>query len=592
MSTNLIKRWEVLETTHPIPEDIIKELTSFPPFFQKILYHRGIKNAVEATQFLECAAECGDPFEMKGMQETVDRLRWAITHQEMIVVYGDYDVDGVTSTALMVEVLTELGAVVDYFIPNRFDDGYGLSVDAIEKLVEKGAKVILTVDCGIRSFKEVKRAHELEIDLIISDHHTPMPSPSLDEMEAYAIVCPKQEGDQYPYKDLAGVGLAYKIAEALIESLHAPFLADNWLDLVALGMVADMVPLIEENRVLVRRGIKKMRLNPRPGVQSLAQVAGIRMIEESEPGFSGEVLVYSYLNINAGDIGFILGPRLNAAGRMETALDSLHLLLAKDLIEAGALSQKLDNLNMGRQNSTRKIQEEAEIRAKENGDGILMAFSPDFNVGVLGLAAARLADKYYRPAVVGKSDEEFTRASCRSIAEFNITTALDECKELLVQHGGHAMAAGFTVRTENLPELMTRLKEIAHRELGELDLRPTLRADAEIPLRKLAVNVQSAFMGWLEKLQPTGTGNPEAVFVSRNLRVKSKSLVGADKSHLKLKLLDGEQEFDAIGFRMGSSFRELSDHVDVMYIPEWNNFNGRTSLQLRLRDIKNAGTPD
>lgn len=569
------KRWVISE---PIPMEIDQALTDYPPFFRQVLFTRGVTDLIAAQDYLEGRVEAGtdNPFHLLDMEHTVNRLLNAIHNHEMIAVYGDYDVDGVTATALMTQVLQKYGAQVFPYIPNRFDEGYGLNIDALEALVEKGARVVLTVDCGIRSPREAERAEELGIDLIISDHH----HPGSELPQAYTIINPKREGDLYPYKDLSGVGLAYKIAQALaLRCPEAEVHAEDWLDLVALGTVADVVPLTVENRSLVRRGLEMMRsrrLQNRPGLYSLANVARVKVPQ-----------------IKAGDIAFILGPRLNAAGRLNTALDALSLLLSETVEEAGLLSQNLENQNRERQELTRKTQEDAVQHIQSQGvDDILFAFHESFNPGIVGLVASRLVDTFYRPAVVGHIDGEVTRASCRSIPEFHITRALDECSDLLERHGGHALAAGFTVRNENVPELTSRLRAIASRELSELDLRPVLHADTEIPLEKLRSDYVEKLLGYLDQLQPTGQNNPDAIFVSRGLEVMRAYSVGGDKQHLRLSVRAGGVTFDAIAFRQAYRLENMPSRIDLMYGFELNEYNGRTSLQLNVRDLKESGVPD
>jgi single-stranded-DNA-specific exonuclease len=344
---------------------------------------------------------------------------------------------------------------------------------------------------------------------------------------------------------------------------------------VALGTVADLAPLTGENRVLVRNGLERIRATSRQGLYSLANVADLNIAATT-----------------AANIGFVLGPRLNAAGRLESARAAFELLTTQDVMRAGQLALQLDQNNRDRQALTRQIQEQAEaLVLAENPDAdLLFAVHPDFNTGVVGLAASRLAETYYRPAIVGQNSAETTRCSCRSIPEFHITEALDKCADLLVRHGGHKAAAGFTVKNENLAELKTRLLEIAKKELGGRQLKPTLTADGEIPLADL----KPELLNYLAQLQPTGYGNPDAVFVTRKTRIKTSRTVGADGKHLKLTVSDGNVVFDAIGFRLGPLQPDLKPEMkaDLMYTFETNEFNGRTSFQLNLRDIKPSGIPD
>ena len=565
------KRWVVAP---PITPQADEALVKFPSILKQIVFNRGLATDAEARAFLKAEPNSNtDPFQLIGMGATVDRICFALQHNEPIAIYGDYDVDGVTATALLVQALGELGANVRGYIPNRFDEGYGLNKEALDALNASGVKLVITVDCGIRSPDEALHARNLGLDLIISDHHHP---DGENLPPAFSVINPKQHGDPYQDKDLAGVGIAYKIIEALVQAqpLANGFQLNDLLDLVALGTVADLAPLVGENRVLVRRGLRQIRETKRQGLYSLAGIADLKINK-----------------CTAGNIGFMLGPRLNASGRLESALASLELLTTTDVMRAGQLAMQLDTQNRQRQAITRQMQEQAEaIAMRDDPDGFLLfAAHEDFNPGVVGLAASRLTEVHYRPAVVAAKSAEETRASCRSIPEFHITDALDQCKDLLVRHGGHAAAAGFTVKNENLPELVTRLKEIARKQLGEKDLRQTLMADMEVPLSELNFDLLKHLMF----LEPTGYGNPEAVFVSRDVKVKASRTVGADGKHLKLTLEDERGlTIDSIGFRLGHLKTELPARVDVLYRFEANEYNGRTSLQLNLKDVKPAGVPD
>ncbi|HEX2995811.1 MAG TPA: single-stranded-DNA-specific exonuclease RecJ [Anaerolineales bacterium] len=569
------KRWVVAP---PITVQADEALVKFPPILKQILFNRGLATDADARTFLKAEASADtNPFQLTGMAATVDRICYALEKNEPIAIYGDYDVDGVTATALLVQALGALGGNVRGYIPNRFDEGYGLNKEALDSLKADGVKLVITVDCGIRSPDEAAHARTIGLDLIISDHHHP---DGENLPPALAVINPKQHGDIYPDKDLAGVGIAYKIAEALIQERgktkdgSSLFPLSSLLDLVALGTVADLAPLVGENRVLVRRGLRQIRETKRQGLFSLAGVADVKIDK-----------------VTAGNIGFMLGPRLNASGRLESALASFELLTTTDFMRAGQLAMQLDTQNRQRQALTRAMQEQAEaIAMGEDPEAFLLfAAHEDFNPGVVGLAASRLTELYYRPAIVAAKNAEETRGSCRSIPEFHITDALDLCKDLLVRHGGHAAAAGFTVRNENLPELVARLKQIAKDQLGSKDLRQTLLADMEVPLADLNFDVLK-HLGYLE---PTGYGNPEAVFVSRNVRVKVARTVGADGKHLKLTFEDERgTTYDSIGFRMGHLKADLPPRVDVLYHIEANEYNGRTTLQLNLKDLKAAGIPD
>jgi len=554
------RRWQIAPA---LPAEANIALVEYPYPIRQILYNRGCLDADSAERYLRAQPVMYDPFQMIGMEDAVARILSAISMGEEIVVYGDYDVDGVTATALLVQVLQQMGGKARAYIPNRFDEGYGLNNEALDVLAQEQVRLVITVDCSIRSPVEAEHARSCGMDMIITDHHHPK-----DEIpNAWAVICPRQEGDPYPDKNLAGVGLAFKLAQALL--LRHPVegvSAEDWLDLVALGTVADLVPLVGENRGLVRAGLRILRMGRRQGVLSLAQAAGLNPER-----------------LTAGDISFGLAPRLNAAGRLESALAAFAMLMSTDPMEAGPLAQKLDDQNRQRQKITQEIQQAAELMAAEEvSPHLIFAVHPEFNSGVVGLAASRLVEAYYRPAIVGQIGEETTRASCRSIPIFHITKALDECADLLVRHGGHAMAAGFTVSNHQLEELRVRLQAIAERELADQELVPSLRADIELPLSE----IRPSLLPYLDQLQPTGTNNPEAVFVARNLWVTNSRTVGAEKKHLKLTVTDGSITYDAIAFRQGHWQDQMPESVDLMFTFEKNNFQGREYLQLNVKDIQ------
>ncbi len=562
----LPKRWRI---AHKIPRDVSQSLTDFSPLMRQLLYNRGFSDNETAAKFVagEVSASI-DPNLLKTMDKAVERLHLAVVRGESVAVYGDYDADGVTSTALLVEFLSLLGLEARAYIPNRFDEGYGLNMDALQQLSDEAVDLIITVDCGVRSVEEVTFANSLGLAMIISDHH----QPGKKLPPAVAVINPKQEGDIYPEKNLAGVGLAFKLAQAYLMAYPQEGVrAEDWLDLVAIGTVADLAPLRGENRSLVKAGLNRIRRYPRQGLYSLAQVAGLKLD-----------------HCDASNIGFGIGPRLNAAGRLDSALTAFNLLVAQDVYDAGRLAQELEVQNRQRQDLTRQIQQQAAEKVLEEDPDAQLIFAADseFSEGVVGLAASRLVDMYYRPAVIGHAGEAFTVASCRSIPEFHITQALDECADLLVRHGGHAAAAGFTVRNEDLPVLVRRLKAIAGEVLGGMDLRPEIHIDREILLDKLSHKYIPGILEDLGQLEPTGYGNPEPVFASRGVAVRQARQVGQEGKHLKLLLSAGPHHFDGIAFRQGYWLEEMPDMIDIAYRFEINEYMGRRSLQLNIRDIK------
>jgi len=543
-----------------IPVDLKAKLIGFSEIMQQILYNRGIRDSISAEQFFNKEASAYDPFLLNDMDKAVERIIQAIDTQERIAVFGDYDADGITSTALLSEVLNTLGANVTPYIPER-EEGYGVNTNAIEYLHDKEISLVITVDCGIRSPEELRYAQELGMTVIVTDHHVPAEIIP----DVHSVICPRVKGDQYPDKNLSGVGVAYKLAQALFHRKSGSIeFADEWLDLAAIGTVADVVPLLGENRLIVAKGLSAIRFSKRVGLKSLISVAG-----------------FDQRKINTLDIGFGIAPRLNAAGRLDSPKKALRLLLTKDMNEAGLLSQELDDINRKRQKITQDMQELAQKDIDEN-KLIIHVFDKEFTSGLVGLVSAKLTEFFYRPSIVGFVGAEYTRASCRSIPEFHITHALDKCEKLLVRHGGHAMAAGFTVANENIDQLMHALELIAEEELDPEDLRPKINVDLEYPLRLLPDDI----LRELDQLEPLGAENSEAVFVSRGVEVKNARTVGKDENHLKLRLRDKHAEYDAIAFNQGYWGKEMPTRIDVVYSIERNHYNGNIYKQLRVKDLK------
>lgn len=559
------KRWVISPL---ITSEVRKNLKDYPPFLRQLLFNRGITTAEAARAYLGSDSPTStDPFAMLDMREAVAVIEEALQNDDNITIYGDYDTDGVTASSLLFEFFRLLGHEPRVYIPNRFEEGYGLNLEAIETLAAEGTRLLITVDCGIRSVREVRRAKELGMRVIITDHH----QPGSELPPADAVINPHQPADPYPYKELAGVGLAYKLAEACLLSRPNPAVDLNqWLDLVAIGTVVDMAPLTGENRSLVKRGLALMRQPQRQGLFSLAQVSSINPAR-----------------FNTGHLGFAIGPRLNAAGRLENALDAFRLLTSRDVFEAGWLAQQLDSLNSSRKEITNQIVESAmlSIQTQDPSVPILFLTSPDYNPGVVGLAAGRLSEVYYKPAIVGSVEGGLIKASCRSIPEFDINHALNQCADLLERHGGHPMAAGLTMREENAEAFQERLMQIAAEAFMGVDLTPTLNIDYEISLAKLQAEHFPNILDAVDQLEPTGASNPSALFCSRNCRVLRANTVGKGE-HLKLVLGAGSNQLDAIAFRQGALLETLPDYVDIAYTFEINEFNGRSTIQLNVRNIQ------
>ena len=587
------KRWEILS---PCPRDVSAALSHLHPLLIQALYNRGVYDPAEVKAFLDPPAELRDPFGLTGMRAAVARIRKAIMDDELIVVYGDFDADGVTSTALLVQALGAIGARAEPYIPHRIDEGYGLHCDSLDRVAATGAKLVITVDCGIRSGREVAYGTSLGMDMIVTDHHSIQRDDAGHDIlpPALAVINPKQQSDTYPFKDLAGVGIAFKVAQALFRANQAepifdgpPLKSGDLLDLVALGTVADIAPLVGENRVLVRLGLRSLN-----GTIE-RRVDGVIKVSHTGPRRAGLRALFGEAGLQPGKvnsqaIGFVIGPRLNAAGRLKSASIGYDLLSAPSEEAARDRAFELGALNRERQELTRAMVEQAKEQLRDGPDGRFLCFITDksFNPGVVGLVAGRLTEELYLPSIVAHQGEWETRASCRSIPEFNITAALDECRELLVRHGGHAAAAGFTVKNEHLAELRTRLEAIAAEKLGQLSLAPVLRIDAELELADLDFAVCTLLNG----LEPHGEANPQPVFVTQAASVVPDSVrqVGRESQHLKFRVCGqgSTSEWDAIGFRMGEWADGLPGRVDVAYSVEMNDYSGRP--QLVIKDLRPA----
>ncbi len=563
------KRWEVLP---PAPPECMARFPDLASLVVQILYNRGICTVDEVGAFLARTFESDNPFRLAGMADAVTRLRSALRANAKIAVYGDYDVDGVTATVLLVSTFGALGAQVVPYIPNRLEEGYGLNKPALKELADQGVHVVVTVDCGVRSTAEVEYANSLGLDLIITDHHAigdAMPA-------AVAVIDPRREDDRYPFKHLAGVGLAFKLAQALLRAERqlpvsgAAVLPDeeDLLDLVALGTVADLAPLTGENRALVSRGLEKLNQARRPGISAMLDEAGL------EKG-----------QVSAGTVGFVLGPRLNAAGRLDDAIASYRLLITTREEEATQLAQQLGVQNRERQRLMYKMVDLAREQVLTMVDDLIYVLADrDYLAGIAGLVASRIQEEFYRPTLVIALEDERSKGSARSIKGFHITRALEQCDELLVKYGGHSAAAGFTIRNSDIEAFRDRLKGIAAVELSEDDLLQPVEIDATLPLTLASGRT----LAQVEMLQPFGVGNPRPTFLSQDVQVRACYPVGNAGTSLKLKLSDGVALWDAIAFRQGASAGEVPDRIDVAYTLQSRVWNGQERLQLVVKDWRPA----
>lgn len=577
-SLTAAKHWLIYPAA---PEKFIAESNEHALLAQ-VLHNRGLRTAGEVAAFLARAdAVRENPYRLRDMVPAVQRLVKAIEQGEIICVYGDFDADGVTSTALLVTALQAAGGKVGPYIPDRVDEGYGLNVDSIARIASKGARLLVTVDCGIRSVAEVQHAMDLGLDVIVTDHHTV--GPTLPP--ALAVINPRRVDCTSGYERLAGVGVAYRLAQAVLRAVaqqgwarlspaQASDVEQDLLDLVALGTVADMMPLLGENRSLVQRGLDQLNLARRPGVKALMEQADLRK------GL-----------VDTTAISFRLAPRINAAGRLSQAPLAYQLLRTNDEVNADGLAREIEGINRARRELTTRAQNEAEtqLAAQVADDAPLyMVASEEFEPGIVGLVAGKISERFYRPAIVIERGESESRGSARSIAEFHITEALDAVSELLLRHGGHARAAGFTLKTARLPDFESALREVAAEKLADYsDLRPSLKIDAEVPFDE----VKPLLHEQLARLEPMGQENPSPLLLCRSVRVRDVRKIGGGK-HLRLVLDAGPHSavVDAVAFGQGEQAKQLSAEmkIDVVFQLEVNEWQGRRRLQMNVQDMRAA----
>ena len=534
-----------------------------PALVAQVLACRGFAGADMAAFLAARPTEDGPP--MLDLDRAVERLRRALAARERIVVYGDYDVDGIAGSAILVRAFRHLGTSVAAYIPNRYEEGYGLNETALRQLAKDGATLVVSVDCGVTAVKEAALARELGVDLIVTDHH----HPPTQLPDAYALVNPRRPDDPSTEKDLAGAGVALVLAKRLLGELGYALCQDELLQLCALATVADVVPLRAGNRVLTKLGLEALNRAPLVGVRALVERAGLKL---------GRV--------GAGEIGFVLGPRLNAAGRIADAEDALRLLLTEDPAEAKELAERLEQRNADRQELTRQVVAGARERAEERADAwATIVADAQWPAGVVGLGASRLVEDYGRPAAVIAIDGNEGKGSCRSIPGVHIAEALDECDDILLKHGGHAMAAGFSVAVDRIPELIERLDAVVRERLHGERPTPTIRVDAEIAPEILTAKLALE----LARLEPCGAGNPRPYLLVRDVRVYDIRQVGADADHLRCKVTVGRFTFDAMAFRRGDHAEAMTDAGRVDAVVSIGT-GLRGFVELELRDFGPVGT--
>lgn len=568
------KTWLFLDDINPAFSS--KEINSE---IIKILSNRGIKTEKEALEFLNPTYEnLADPNLLPDMEKAVQKVVKAIREKKKIAVYGDYDVDGVTATAILVRFFMTVGVDVIYYIPTRLDEGYGLHCSAIQDLKEHDIDLIITVDCGTTAIEEVLFAKSIGVDIIITDHHSLMVKNGAEKIPQTEVINPKRGSSADSSYNLAGVGVAFYLIRAIQAYFPDKLLLgqEKWyLDLVSLGTICDVVPLLRDNRILVAYGLKVLSKSRNKGVRALAEI--------SETDLE---------SIDSYKVGFVLGPRLNAAGRLKSAQQSLKLLLTEDANEAELIAKELNKINLQRQEITEKIVLEAREIIKENNyqkNKIFVLAKKDWPAGVVGIAASRLVEEYSRPVLIMEEDGEELKGSARSIKGFDITKALSNCSECFLHFGGHAQAAGFRLKKEHFLLLEEKLIKITNREIHEVDLVPIVTIDDKLLIK----NITQKLAKELSKMEPYGTGNNKPVFVIEKVRIDDLKLVGNTKDHLKVVVDDRGDTINGIAFRYGSVCDlQKGDQVSLAFSVEINEWKNQKKIDLHIIDIKVNKTLD
>lgn len=546
------------------------QTNNVPLIISNILLNRNIAPSDFSAFLMKSKKDIINPMDMLGMDKAAERIRTAIEAKEKIVVYGDYDVDGITSTALLYEFLKSSGADAAYYIPDRRDEGYGINIMAVNKFIKEGVKLLITVDCGITAIGETEFAKLQGMEVIITDHHT---CKERIPTAAVAVVNPKQEDDGYGFDGLAGVGVAFKLVLALAMKLNKNTgeVFQKYVDLAAIGTIADVVPLVGENRVIVDKGLKVLENPTRPGIRALLEVAGV-----------------ASKKINAGTIAFSLAPRMNAAGRLSTAVTAVELLLTNDEVRAKEIATELDSENRERQITEQDILREAsEMIAKDpnfSKKRVIVLAKEGWHNGVIGIVASRLVEAYYKPAILISIENGVGKGSGRSISGFNLFDALSECDEFLADFGGHSAAAGLSINEGNIEKFTAKMNDYANSAIADSDMVPVVKIDCMLSGQNLTVPMAKALMA----LEPYGMGNEKPVFAVKDARVVSAMAIGADSKHLRMQIEKDGIRVGCIGFGLGEYARMLQagDCVHLAFRLDINVYQGNENLQLVINDIK------
>ncbi len=576
------KRW-LINRTNPEYVGYLSKAASLSPVFAQVLINRGIKTPGDISDFLNPGlTNLSDPFDLPGMKTAVDRIKTAWRRNETVLVHGDYDTDGLTATAILVRALKSSGVDVHYFIPNRMSDGYGFNPPSVALAKRIGAGLIITVDCGIASFEAALSAKGQGIDLIITDHHEPVKrdgpetkderstgSSRFSLPEAVAVVNPKLDLLNTKLSMLSGAGVAFKMAQALGADGTLPFSQDDalrLLDLAALGTVADVVPLTGENRTIAKAGLKYIQGADRPGISALISVAGLGEKE-----------------IRAGLLSFVIVPRINASGRIGDSADVVTLLLSDSAEETLSIAERLDRTNAERQRIEEEVYQEAFSQLNRKGhDAAIVLFGKDWHMGVIGIVASRIAEKFNRPTFIFTMENDVAKGSVRSIPSFDVYSGLSACSDMLISFGGHRQAAGVKLNAADLMRFEERMNDVVKGALQKEDFLPTVEIDSEIPLS----TVNASLLREFALLEPVGAGNREPVLGAKRLVFQNPRVVGG--KHLKLKMRQKSLSIDAIGFDMGNLLDRLDSLtlLDAAFTPAINEWNGNKYIQLTLKAIR------
>ena len=564
------KRWALKpQGEHSLVLSLAKQL-NISSTLANLLVQRGITSFEEAkTFFRPKMTDLHDPFLMKDMEKAIDRIEKALASNEKILVYGDYDVDGTTAVALVYSFFKTFYDGLDYYLPDRHKEGYGISFAGIDFAKENGFSLIIALDCGIKANDKVNYAKERGIDFVICDHHRPgefLP-------DASAVLDPKRDDDEYPFKELSGCGIGFKLIQAYAQRHQIPFeQLEVYLDLVAVSTAADIVPIVGENRVLVYHGLQWLNKNPRPGIKAILELAQVKR------------------ELTVNDIVFIIGPRINAAGRIQDARQAVDLLISANAAQALFEGKNIDEKNSERRSLDLNITEQALRIIQEDSffakRKSTVLFHPEWNKGVIGIVASRLTEKYYRPTIILTESNGLATGSARSVKDFDIYNAIESCSDLLEQFGGHMYAAGLTLKLENLAKFSERFEEIVSATIDEKSLTQEIEIDSVLKLNEIS----TSFFSVLKQFAPFGPGNMSPVFRTENVRDTGLSRI-VGNNHLKLNLAEDETTrfgLDGIAFQMGQYYPFISRRIpfDICYTLEENTFNGKTNIQMNVKDIR------